>query len=341
MGMVAWRVGDREDAEMWCAQALEQSPSLVQAVILSVNLAVSEGALAVATDMLYRVFQHNSEDHRLAYVVWALDMYASRQPGFIPATGDEQWARRRQMREAARRMVRERVKTRSELLHAQRDLCDELLASCPIAHEAAEELYQTLITASKDVLAVLYGVLRLPALIPPAERLLGAARVAELQEQDWLADVCTAYAEMVGGTPEAPRIDGTVRILTRLKYREIAHAEGLRDLYRLCMDGTDAETVETMISLAPRFYRLAVLVNRPDSVVPEAGVFLVKFSAWLDRFERVARSTMATRGWPDIGDELSELRNRLLEDVPPPERWALASVLTNFGTIARRYVPIV
>jgi len=41
-----------------------------------------------------------------------------------------------------------------------------------------------------------------------------------------------------------------------------------------------------------------------------------------------------------VGDDLAELRNNLVENVPPPEGWALASVLTNFGCIARHYVPI-
>jgi len=49
---------------------------------------------------------------------------------------------------------------------------------------------------------------------------------------------------------------------------------------------------------------------------------------------------LPAREWPEVGDELAELRNNLIESVPAPEGWALASVLTNFGSIARHYVPI-
>ncbi|HPC45164.1 MAG TPA: tetratricopeptide repeat protein [Candidatus Latescibacteria bacterium] len=340
MGLIAWRLGDRARAAQWCRAALELSPGATDAIVLSVNLALSEGALATAMEMLYEVFQANSEDHRLAYVLWTVDTYARKQPGFLPDEGSAVWARRRKTRETARRVVRSALKHRNDLSFVQRDLCDELLASCPVCEEAAEALYQKLITAGNDVLAVLYREIRQPALVPSAERLQGAACVARMQDERWLADVCLAYADVLVGTPEAPRVEGLARVLTRLSLRGVNHAEGIRDLYRFCLEGTRAGTVHTMIGLAPRVFRLALTINKPPSILPETGEFLIRLSEWLERFERAARWVLPAREWPEVGDELAELRNNLIESVPAPEGWALASVLTNFGSIARHYVPI-
>jgi len=336
LATVSWRQGDQDAAWKYCRQALDQSPQMVPALILAVNIAVSQGDIPVAADLVLRAFQANTEDERLAYVLWTLATHTAHH---AECTAAQLWQTHEHVVEMARRLVLDRVRTRRTLLNLQRDLSEALREACPLAEEAAEVLYQKLVGSPREVLVSLYDDLRDPGLIPPVERLTRAAELSRVHEQEWLAELCTAYTSVLSGTPEAPRLEVLLRALGRLVPLGVGHADALLDMYRFCMNGLAAESVEEMLALSPHLYRVALATNKAEFVVPNVGPFLISLSAWLDRVGRAAHSTIPSDEWAEIAEGGLELRTQLLEDIAPPELWALASVLTHFATLARQHVP--
>jgi len=343
LATVAWRQGDYDAAGNWCQRAVEQSPDHLSANLLAVTIALSKGDRHAASEMILRMFQAHPDDARVAYVLWAVRTHVALRAGYsdTDAATVRFWESHEQVVESARRLVRDRVRTHRELVGVQRDLPEELLEACPLVEEAAELLYQRLVASQRTALEELYDEVAKPGTIALADRLQRAAEIARCHDEEWLSDLCSAYAAILSGTPEAPHTEVVLAALERLSVLRAAHADPLLEVYRLCLDGLAAESVEDMLDLAPRTSRLARLASRPGFIVPGIGSVLMALAAWLERVRAAVHAATASDEWTEIAERGLELRVHLAENVAPPEQWVISSMLTNFGMIARQHVPAV
>lgn len=336
LGMVAWLAHDLSTASMYGKLALNRDPTLVQALVLSVNVEIEQDHLHNAAKLAIAAFKHNLANPQLGYVLWALAAYSQKHYQFHAS---EIWRKNGNLVDRARYLVQDHVVTRLTLGAVRRGVSPHLVEHCPIADGAAELLFTRLSVARDDLLTVFYRELARSDLIPLVDRLRRAAKYAERLARVNIANLCDSYAIMLSSSPEVPRMEVVHRTLEYLSVRNIRHADVLHELYQAVSSGLSTESIDDVVCLRTRFERLALATAREGFVLPKLTAFIVDIIGWLDRAERmfslVTDNTTDTWGSARLLDDVMDIRMRLTHVANPPEEWALAALLTHFGTLTR------